>query len=283
VKPGGKPVLIADLGPYEAANNLDGAKDETGAPDLVVNPYDLIMDGAGGLLVSASGMNAVVRISPAGQITPYAVFKARQNPLFPGIGGPEMDQVPTGIERGPDGAVYVSTLTGFPFPNGGARVYRLQDRNSDGDAMDDGEVTTYADGLTTATNLAFDKDGSLLVTEFSTNFLEQAPGRLVRVVNGKISATVAAPLISPTGVAVMNDGTVMVSQEFAGIVADAQSGARLAAAGGPPGGAPSGGITPPSTGDGGLLGQSGGAWMAYTGLLMLVAGLGVGAYVSVKR
>ena len=36
-----------------------------------------------------------------------------------------MDAVPTSVTRGPDGALYVGQLTGFPFPVGGANVYRI--------------------------------------------------------------------------------------------------------------------------------------------------------------
>jgi plastocyanin len=55
---------------------------------------------------------------------------------------------------------------------------------------------------------------------------------------------------------------------------------------GPPGsGAPAGGgaITPPSTGDGGLLDAGSGAWMMYAGLLLLFGGMTAGAYVAIKR
>jgi plastocyanin len=50
-------------------------------------------------------------------------------------------------------------------------------------------------------------------------------------------------------------------------------------------GAPAGGgaITPPSTGDGGLLDAGSGAWMMYAGLLLLVAATTAGVYVAVKR
>src|SRR5690606_13455560 len=120
------------------------------------------------------------RIAPDGTVSPFAVFTNRENPLFPGLGGPTMDQVPTGVTIGPDGAVYVGTLTGFPFPSGGAVVYRVEDGNGDGDALDDGEVEVYADGLTTVTDVDFD-GADLLVSEFSTNMLAQAPGRVVRI------------------------------------------------------------------------------------------------------
>jgi hypothetical protein len=264
VVPGQQPVLIADLGAYEEANNTDGDVDEAGEPELLSNPFDLISDGAGGLYVSASGANAVLHIGPDGTISPFAIFPNRANPMFPAVGGPTMDQVPTGIEVGPDGAVYVATITGFPFPPEAARVYRLEDLNADGDALDDGETTTYAEGLTFATNIAFDQDGSLLVTEFSVDALSEAPGRLVRVVDGAISEVVADPLITPTGVIVTDSGEILVSMEFAGIVADVAT-AQMISSSPPPG--EDGGITPPSTGDGGLAVGGGAPTLVGFGLL----------------
>jgi plastocyanin len=56
---------------------------------------------------------------------------------------------------------------------------------------------------------------------------------------------------------------------------------------GPPGSgvapAAAGAITPPSTGDGGLLDVGSGAWMIYAGLLLLAASMTAGAYVAIKR
>jgi hypothetical protein len=36
-----------------------------------------------------------------------------------------MQAVPTSVAVAPDGAYYVGQLTGFPFPVGGARVFRV--------------------------------------------------------------------------------------------------------------------------------------------------------------
>jgi hypothetical protein len=282
VKPGQAPVLLADILAYEQANNIDGNLDMAGEPELLINAYDLVADNAGGFYISGSGSNAIEHVAADGTISVFNIFPNRENPLFPTIGGPEIQQVPTGLEWGPDGALYVTTLTGFPFVDNLARVYRMVDSNSDGDALDDGETTIYADGLTTATSLAFDTDGSLLVTEFSTNLLEMEPGRLVRVVDGSISEVVAEPLVSPTGVTVFN-GQIIVAQEFVGIVAEASAGAAIIASGPPPseGG---GDITPPSTGDGGLAGSA-----PSSTALLLAAGLFAGAglatriMVSVRR
>lgn len=209
--------LMADLGAYEQANNTDGGMNIAGEADLLSNPYEVLLVGDG-FLVSNSGANAVLRVDSEGNVSPYAIFEDRENPLFPTMGGPTMNQVPTGMVVGPDGAVYLTTLTGFPFPTGEALVYRLDDANGDGDALDAGETTVYAEGLTTATDLAFDEDGDLLVSEFSTNMLAGAPGRIVRVSDGDIEV-VASGLISPTGILVQ-DGSIIVSQEFTGLVTD---------------------------------------------------------------
>ncbi|MGE0058890.1 MAG: ScyD/ScyE family protein [Dehalococcoidia bacterium] len=295
VTEGGKAQLIAELLPIEKANNFDGGFESPGKPELIVNAYDLAWDGKNGLFVSASGANTIFHVSLDGKVKPYAIFKERPNPLFPGLGGPTMDTVPTGIAVGPDGALYVSTLTGFPFPQGGAVVYRMEDKDKDGDAMEPGETTVFASGLSTATDLAFDKDGSLLVAQFSLDMLSEAPGNVVRIKNG-VTSVVGAPLVSPTGITVLADGTILVAQEFLGVVADINSATAIVkSAGGPggPGGAPAGGpatpppsggtVRPPSTGDAGLADSDGAnAWLPVAALLAVMATVG-GGVLAVSR
>ena len=207
------------LEPDGRARPLTG-QDPTGLdpPNLLTNPYDLDATADGGLLVSDSGWNAVLRVTPDGEVVEYAAL----GPLPDGA-----QSVPTGMARGPDGALYVAALGGLPHPPGGAVVYRVADVNGDGDAMDAGEAEVYAEGLTAATAVAFDGDGSLLVTEFSSDFGElvvrgydraaELPGRLVRwTPNG--ARVVRGGLVTPTFVAVTSEGRVFVSEEFAGRV-----------------------------------------------------------------
>ncbi len=210
MKTGEAPVLLADLGAYEKANNTGGDVTQEGKPDIDSNPYDLVADSKGGAYVVDAAANAIFHVDASGAIAILAQFPDLPNPLAGTVGGPTIDQVPTGITMGPDGALYVATLTGFPFATGAAHVYRVDTA---------GTVSTYAEGLTTATDLAFDTDGSLLVTEFSTDFLKQAPGRLVRVKDGQVTE-VAGGLISPTGVVVTSGGKILVTQEFPGVVAE---------------------------------------------------------------
>ena len=211
--------LLVDLGAYEAANNTDGRTDDQGAAVVVSNPYDLAFDGAGGVYVSDSGANAIILYGVAGNVRPYAIFADLPNPLFPFQGEATMEQVPKGITIGPDGAVYVATFTGFPHPTGEARVYRLKDQNADGDALDAGESTVFATGLTAATDVAFDNDGSLLVSQYSTNMDTGALGRVSRIVAGEPVA-IAHLLTTPTGITVTEAGRILVSEESLGVITD---------------------------------------------------------------
>lgn len=198
-------------------------------PQPITNPYDLVLMPSGDVLITDSGRNSVLRVTPEGEVVDYA--------LFPEVEVADADEtaqaVPTGDVWGPDGALYVATLTGWPHPAGAAVVYRVTDANGDGDALDDGEVTSYAGGFSAATDVVFEDDGSLLVTEFSTNMSElvqdlthaQAvllPGRLVRRAPDGTTSVVAENLVGPTGVAVV-DGRIFVSEEFAGRVVEVGS------------------------------------------------------------
>ena len=193
-------------------------------PNLLTNPYDLAIEPDGSLLVSDSGINAVLRVNTDGKVSRYVDIA----PLA-GVASTDLDSVPTGLTRGPDGALYVGILSGHPYPQGAARAFRLEDRNGDGDAMDEGETTVYAEGFTAVTDVAFDTDGSLLVLEMSNDLAtlddigyarsDEYPGRLVRWQGeGQALEVVADGLFSPTALAVSADGDVFVSEEFAGRV-----------------------------------------------------------------
>lgn len=188
----------------------------------LTNPYDLVFAPDGGFLVSDAGINTVLHITEEGEISEYVVLGERENPR-PLNGFAMIDVVPTGLSYGPDGALYVASLTGYPYPQGAAYIYRLEEGNGDG-----AEVTVFAEGFTAATDLAFEVDGSLLVTEFSSDMralaeedlreADRIPGRLVRWRDGELEV-VAEGLVSPTSV-VVTDGRIFVSEEFAGRVSE---------------------------------------------------------------
>lgn len=199
--------------------------------NAVTNPYDLLPAAGGGFLVSDSGINVILHISEDGEIFEYLDFPTRENPQ-PTDGPAEFEVVPTGLARGPDDAVYVASLTGFPYPQGAAQIYRIEDVTAAGETTVDGEFTVFAEGFTAATDLVFDEDGSILVTEFSTDMralavddireAQRIPGRLVRWRDGEITV-VAEGLVSPSSVAI-SDGRIFVSEEFAGRVTEIPAG-----------------------------------------------------------
>ena len=117
-----------------------------------------------------------------------------------------MQPVPTSVAIGPDGAHYVGTLTGFPFPAGAATVFRVKPGSA---------PEPYATGFTNVMDVAFDADGNLLVLEIAHNGLASGDptGALLRVPagGGSPELLLTDPLFMPGGLAVGPGGEVYVT------------------------------------------------------------------------
>jgi hypothetical protein len=145
--------LITDIGNYEAQQNPD-----TGLFDT--NPYGLL-SLRGAHLVADAGGNALLRVDGSGAISTLAVFPSRaQGRRFNGV---LIDAVPTSVVVGPDGAYYVSELTGAPFLDGAANIYRVV---PNGVAILNPDV--YLSGFKSVIDIAFDAHGNLYVLQFAT-------------------------------------------------------------------------------------------------------------------
>jgi hypothetical protein len=148
------------------------------------NPYAILGTKWGGLLVDAAA-NTLDLISPSGHITIGAFIP---NP-------PVSDSVPTCLDIGPDGAVYISQLTGAGNPPGSASVWRWTP----------GHLTKWATGLTAVTGCGFGPDGQFYAVEFSTKGLlaaEPGTGAVVKVPPYSSSPiTIASGLSFPGGFA----------------------------------------------------------------------------------
>jgi hypothetical protein len=198
ISPFGSVRPVADIAGYEATANPD-----RGLPDS--NPNSVHAGLARRYVVDAGG-NDLLRVGPTGRISTVAVFPNA---------APGVQAVPTAVVRGPDGALYVSQLTGFPFPPGAASIYRIEPGPEPDLAPE-----VYASGLTNVTDLAFGRDGSLYVVEFATNGLASADpvtGALKRIPPGGGSAKVVAStgLMNPYGVTISRKGDIYVTNHGA--------------------------------------------------------------------
>ncbi len=205
------PRVLADLARHEQIKDPDGA-----GPDS--NPVGLAVQdrakghrhhrhgrghhwrhGHGGdaLVAVDAGANALLRISASGRVSTLAVFDSPGNaPLpFPPFDEIPMQAVPTSVAQGPDGAWYVSELTGFPFAPGAARIHRV---------TKSGHSSVWATGLTNVTDLAW-HHGKLYAIQLSDAGLineEGLPmGSLVRVMPGGGAETIVGSLPAPYGLA----------------------------------------------------------------------------------
>lgn len=211
---------VADIAAYEETENPDGSEYADS------NPYGVAVDGDT-VLVADAGGNTLLTVAADGTISTFGIFPEQMVDAPPFLELPEgtqipMQAVPTSVTVGPDGAYYVGTLTGFPFPVGGATVYRLEDLDGDGDALEEGEMTVYAEGLTAVIDVEFGADGTLYAVEFAMNGVLGAEdpeadetavtGALVAIAeDGSQTEVVSAGLVLPGGVAVADDGSFYVT------------------------------------------------------------------------
>ena len=193
---------------YEADNNPDGGEVDS-------NPYGLLAVDNKRIVADAGG-NDLLEISAADQIKTLAVFPDRQTDAPPFLGLPPgtkipYQAVPNAVALGPDGNYYVGELTGFPFPVGAARVYKV--------SKNGGAPEVYAEGFTNIIDVTFDKAGNLYVLELVKNGLLQAEGpggdptsQLTKIApDGTRTVLASTGLVFASGVAVAPDGAIYVT------------------------------------------------------------------------
>ncbi|MET0990609.1 MAG: ScyD/ScyE family protein [Glaciihabitans sp.] len=195
ITPDGEIVEIADTLAYEEAENPDQVNtygfvdlaEECAAqiPPDPMGPQSSAYTGAvdshpyatrarsNSLYLADAGANAILRVEYTGEISTVAVLPPEPAAtvtaeLAAAVGLPEctvgaeyiFEPVPTDVEVGKDGYLYVTTLPGGPEgPELGARgsVYRV-DRST-------GETELVATGFGGATGLALADDGTIFVAE----------------------------------------------------------------------------------------------------------------------
>ena len=147
---------LADLGAYEKLNNSDGAQSRDGQPELRSNPNSVVAHRKGAVAVD-SGANALLRVRPNGRVSKIAAFPTGLAEFPAGSGNMmPMQSVPTAVASGPDGAFYVGELSGFPFPEGAARIFRV---------VPGADPQVHLEGFTHIIDLAIAEDGSMFVLQ----------------------------------------------------------------------------------------------------------------------
>jgi sugar lactone lactonase YvrE len=113
------------------------------------NLYDLTFGPDGHLYIADAGANAIIKVN----------LSTRQPSVFARIPNinPMTQPVPTGIIY-EGGRFLVTTLTGFPFTTGAAKILQISTS---------GVVTDYRTGFTALTNLVPTRNNGVLVTEYA--------------------------------------------------------------------------------------------------------------------
>jgi hypothetical protein len=199
---------IADIGAFET--EVDPADD-----GVESNPFDLAKLSRNKVLIADAAGNSLLVVDKDGDDLDWvASFPQFQNvptqPLkdlagcpagppdvcdLPDVIGPPafpegIDPVPTSVEVGPDGAIYVGELMGFPPIPGFSRIWRIEpdarhvkcleenDEDDDCTLVDSGPFTSIID-------LKFDEDGTAYVLELdeATWLGAESPAALGGTVN----------------------------------------------------------------------------------------------------
>jgi hypothetical protein len=159
------------------------------------NPYGVLATQGGEWVVDAAS-NTLDRVRANGGVDVVAWLPS------PAIS----DAVPTCIDRGPDGALYIGELTGDGNGPGSSVVWRYAPGSG---------LTQWATGLTAVTGCGFGADGAFYAVEFSTLGLGDAvpgTGAVVRVpAHSTVPVTIAQHLSFPGGFAAGRDGSLYFS------------------------------------------------------------------------
>lgn len=190
--------IVADLMRYEARTDPDNQGADSDPTDLIRRK--------GRFLTTDSGGNDLLRAGGGQGPKAIRTFGNRTvNNPFPPPSTVPMQSVPTAVAVGPGGALFVGELTGFPFPKGAARIFRVVPGKA---------PTVWATGLTNVTDLTWYR-GSLYAVQIANNGLLSYPGvpigSLVKVNRGAAPTNIGGNWRAPYGVAMRNGAAYLTT------------------------------------------------------------------------
>ena len=195
VLPNGRWFVERDVSAFEATHNPAGGPIDS-------NPYGMLAE-PGRTFVTDAGGNSLLQVRPNGAISLVATFPTTRVPAGP-FNPPfvQSEAVPTAVVRGPDGDLYVSTLSGVPFLPGAAVIYRVVAGQS---------PDVVWRGFTTIIDLAFGRDGALYLLQYSSAPFLNGPGSIVKVASDGTRSTITAALTHPTSLLLGEHGSIYVT------------------------------------------------------------------------
>ncbi len=164
-------VDVLDITAYQATDP-DPVDHDVPPNPIESNPYGLAVSSEGDALIADAAGNDLLRVTPDGVATTVARFDVEavatdQVPAdLPDLPDPlpptfDAEAVPTTVAIGPDGAIYVGELKGFPFRPGSSNIWRIEP-DADGawcsvNTMDPtGRCSLFGTGYTAINDIAFD-------------------------------------------------------------------------------------------------------------------------------
>jgi hypothetical protein len=191
----GKVKPVGDLLYFEMFNNPHPSEFDS-------DPYGLAQTSRYGTVVADAAGNDILQVKPNGTVKLLAEFPTRVPDANP---ADIIEDVPTSVVQGPDGALYVGELSGYPYYPHEAVVYRVVPGQT---------PTVFARGFTNISDIGFDDHGRLLVLEMAKNGLldPDQTGRFVRVEsNGTQTDLATTGLTNPGGFVSAGHGVYYVT------------------------------------------------------------------------
>lgn len=225
---------LADLGAYEEAENPDAGvtygvpglgkrcvrkwpADELGPPKyrgvVEAHPYATAVT-EGSIYVADAAGNTILRVSESGEVSTVAVLprigvkitKKRARAWdMPGCAVGEtryLEGVPTDVEVGPGGFLYVTSLPGGPEDLPFGSVLRIH--------PDTGAVETIHEGLVSAAGVAIAENGDVYATELFG-------GRVTRIPADGSDAEVWTEAVLPSAIEIDGNTVYVTSNVLSGL------------------------------------------------------------------